>query len=203
MDQDKSLSSDKRQAAFAAMIEAIRDSQSAADMMEEAYDNLLGINRTDGRCLDILQRLGPLTAGQLAQEAGLTTGAITPLLDRLEAAGYVRRRRDTADRRKVFVEITELAGRMGQLVYSEMAEFGRSSSFEMPVADMQVIASFLRTSAFLDRKMSAVLAATKPKPSAGRKARLDAAETFAREIRREFKKLRSEIEDVWFGRSKG
>jgi DNA-binding MarR family transcriptional regulator len=201
MDQEI-LSSDKR-VAFEAMVAAIRDSQSAADMMEEAYDNLLGINRTDGRCLDILQRLGPLTAGQLAREAGLTTGAVTPLLDRLEAAGYVRRRRDQADRRKVFVEITELANRMGQLVYSEMAAFGQKSSFEMPIADMRVITSFLRTSAFLDRKMSAVLAATRPPPAASRKRRLAAAETFASEIRREFKRLRGEITEVWFGRSKG
>ena len=69
MDQDISPSKENRPAIFRQAIAAIRESQSAADMMEEAYDNLLGINRTDGRCLDILQRLGPLTAGDLARES--------------------------------------------------------------------------------------------------------------------------------------
>ncbi len=198
--KDISLSSGKREIAFEAMIAAIRESQSAADMMEEAYDNLLGINRTDGRCLDILQRLGPLTAGQLAKESGLTTGAITPLVDRLEAAGYVRRRRDTADRRKVFVEITEHAGKIGQLVYSGIANFGEAEAAQMPIADMEAITRFLRTSAFLDRQMSAVLTAKRPSPSAGKKQRLNAAEAFAAEIKREFARLREEITAVWFGK---
>ena len=183
------------------MIAAIRESQSAADMMEEAYDNLLGINRTDGRCLDILQRLGPLTAGQLAKESGLTTGAVTPLIDRLEAAGYVRRRRDTKDRRKVFVEVTDLAGRMGELVYSGIASFGEAEAAQMPVADMEVITRFLRTSAFLDRQMSAALTARRPSPSASKNQRVKAAEAFAAEIKREFARLRDEITAVWFGKS--
>jgi DNA-binding MarR family transcriptional regulator len=183
------------------MVDAIRQSQSAADMMEEAYDGLLGINRTDGRCLDILQRLGPLSAGQLAVEAGLTTGAVTPLLDRLEAAGYVRRRRDTADRRRVFVEITDLAGRLGQLVYAELAAFGERESLAMKIADMQVVTQFLRTSAFLDRRMAALLAEVRPPAAAGRRQRLGAAEKFAAGIRREFSRLAGEVAAVWSGRS--
>jgi DNA-binding MarR family transcriptional regulator len=200
MKQEILLSSDNRAATFEAMVAAIRESQSAADMMEEAYDNLLGINRTDGRCLDILQRLGPLTAGQLAKESGLTTGAITPLLDRLEAAGYVARRRDTVDRRKVFVEVTPHAYKMGRFVYEHLAEFGRNESAQMPVADMQVITRFLRASAFLDRQMVAVLAANRPPPSAGKKQRLNAAEKFAAQIKRDFSRLRDEIAAVWFGK---
>ena len=57
------------------------------------------------RCLDLIGRLGPMTAGRLAEESGLTTGAVTFILDRLEEAGMVTRRRDTEDRRRVWVEI--------------------------------------------------------------------------------------------------
>jgi len=59
----------------------------------------IGINPTDLNCLNILSLAGQLTPGQLAQATGLTTASITGVADRLEAAGYVRRERDTADRR--------------------------------------------------------------------------------------------------------
>jgi DNA-binding MarR family transcriptional regulator len=66
----------------------------------------MGLNRTDLRCLDVLDQRGPLTAGQLAGAMHLSSGAITTLVDRLERAGYARRVRDTADRRRVVVELT-------------------------------------------------------------------------------------------------
>jgi DNA-binding MarR family transcriptional regulator len=73
---------------------------------DQVTADLLGINRTDLNCLDIIERHGGVTAGQLAAEAGLTTGAVTAVLDRLEGEGYVRRVRDTEDRRRVKVEVT-------------------------------------------------------------------------------------------------
>ncbi len=77
----------------------------AASEFEGGLAKKLKLSRTDMRCLDLIGRLGPITAGHLAEEAGLTTGAVTFILDRLEAAGMVTRRRDTEDRRRVWVEI--------------------------------------------------------------------------------------------------
>ena len=54
----------------------------------------------------MIERRGSVTAGELATEAGLTTGAITGVIDRLERAGYARRERDAADRRRVTVAVT-------------------------------------------------------------------------------------------------
>lgn len=85
----------------------------------------MGINRTDARCLDILDRAGRMTAGRLAEENSLTTGAVTAIIDRLERAGLARRVRDESDRRKVLVEPTEKAGRLAAEIYGEMAESGR------------------------------------------------------------------------------
>jgi DNA-binding MarR family transcriptional regulator len=66
----------------------------------------LGLSATDHKALDLAARAeGPLTAGRIAQLTGLSTGAVTGVIDRLERAGFVRRVRDTADRRKVLVEI--------------------------------------------------------------------------------------------------
>src|SRR5919199_1332448 len=64
----------------------------------------LGLNPTDHKCLDVIIRnRTPMTASQLAEETGLSTGAITGVVDRLEKAGYVRRKRDQGDRRLVFI----------------------------------------------------------------------------------------------------
>ena len=63
----------------------------------------LGLNLTDLSCTGIVSVEGPVTAGRLAELAGLTTGAITGAIDRLERAGYVRRESDPNDRRRVVV----------------------------------------------------------------------------------------------------
>ena len=78
--------------------------------LDNAFDALaarkLGVNMTDLHCLNILESRSGLTAGELALEAGLTSGAVTGVIDRLERAGYVRRAADPGDRRKVKVEVT-------------------------------------------------------------------------------------------------
>jgi DNA-binding MarR family transcriptional regulator len=84
------LASRKRQI-FEELVYEVRRSQAATDRYDEAVAEAIGINRTDMRCLDVIQREGPVPAGRLAEETGLTTGAITTVLDRLERAGFGRR----------------------------------------------------------------------------------------------------------------
>jgi DNA-binding MarR family transcriptional regulator len=74
-------------------------------VFHEAVGKLLGLSSVERKCLDVLQRLGPVTAGMIAEHTGLTTGAVTGLVDRLETAGYVQRARDPHDRRKVVVQL--------------------------------------------------------------------------------------------------
>lgn len=85
-----------------------------AIMFHQAVADCLGLNATDHKCLDLLHSAGALTAGQLAELTGLTTGAITGIVDRLEAAGFVRREGDARDRRKVIIR--SVAERVGQHV---------------------------------------------------------------------------------------
>lgn len=66
-----------------------------------------GLNATDYFTLNLLDLEGALTSGELATRTGLTTGATTRLIDRLEKGGHVRRVHDPADRRKVIVEMAE------------------------------------------------------------------------------------------------
>jgi DNA-binding MarR family transcriptional regulator len=63
------------------------------------------LSPADLETLGFLQQEGPSTAGRLAEVTGLTTGAVTRMIDRLERAKYVRRRGDPADRRRVLVEL--------------------------------------------------------------------------------------------------
>ena len=73
-------------------------------MFHQAIAERVGLSVTDHKCLDILLRAGPVTAGRLAELSGLTTGAVTGVVDRLERAGFVRRVADPRDRRRVIVE---------------------------------------------------------------------------------------------------
>jgi DNA-binding MarR family transcriptional regulator len=102
------MSSEKRRI-FHELISEVRRSQNATDRFDQAVADALGLNRTDLRCLDTIEREGPVPAGRLAEATGLTTGAITTALDRLERAGYARRAPDPSDRRRVLVELTPQA----------------------------------------------------------------------------------------------
>src|SRR5579863_8198945 len=86
--------------------------------LHELVARKLGLNATDTRSLDLITRAGDseLTAGDLGRATGLTTGAITGILDRLEGAGFVERIRDANDRRRVIVRArVEAAGRVARL----------------------------------------------------------------------------------------
>jgi len=93
-----------------ALDEAIRKVGAQAVLISDLVATRVGINSTDLECLDLLQLNGPITAGQMSTRSGLTTGATTAMIDRLERAGYVRRRRDSGDRRVVVVEVLEHCG---------------------------------------------------------------------------------------------
>lgn len=100
-----SKTSTPRERLLVALDEAIRKVGAQAVLISELVATRVGINCTDLECLDLLQLAGPTTAGRMASHSGLTTGATTAMIDRLEQAGYVTRRRDPEDRRVVLVEV--------------------------------------------------------------------------------------------------
>ncbi len=77
----------------------------ATILFHTAIADRLKISATDVKCYSILRQSGPITAGQLAERTGLTTGAITGVIDRLERAKLVRRVRDPVDRRRIVLEL--------------------------------------------------------------------------------------------------
>jgi DNA-binding MarR family transcriptional regulator len=97
--------SDERRLLAMAFALAVRKTGSLFNLMGQAASDRAGINATDLNCLNILSFSGALTAGELARATGLTTASITGVVDRLEAAGFVHRERDSSDRRRVVVTI--------------------------------------------------------------------------------------------------
>src|SRR5712671_5069786 len=83
--------------------QAVRRSSGLGAIFSQTVATRAGISSSDLECLDFLDLEGRVTAGRLAEVTGLTTGAITGVVDRLEKAGLVRRERDPEDRRKVFI----------------------------------------------------------------------------------------------------
>jgi DNA-binding MarR family transcriptional regulator len=114
-----------REELLTALVRQTRLSQIASDKMDDAFCRRAGINLSDARCLDVLDVLGPLTAGELAAAASLSPGAVTSLMDRLEDLDLVTRTRDEGDRRRVVVELTDHARQLAWDAYGPLADYGR------------------------------------------------------------------------------
>ncbi len=122
----------------------VRASQRATDVVDELVCQLLGINRTDARCLDLLHEQGRMSAGALAQQSGLTSGAITAVIDRLERAGWARRVADPADRRRVLVELTPAATEGTEELMGPLGEEGVRLSERYSDEQLELFIDFMR-----------------------------------------------------------
>jgi len=89
------------------LMAAMRRASAIGVLLSQAVAQRAGLNSVDLECLDLILAGGPATAGQIGKRTGLTSGAVTGLIDRLERAGFVRRIADAHDRRKVLVEVRE------------------------------------------------------------------------------------------------
>lgn len=102
-------------------------------MFHHAIGERMGLSATEYKAADILRRFGPMTAGELAQQTGLTTGAVTGLVDRLERGGFVRRDHDKSDRRRVIItpivkgrfdEVRDLSSPVAEAISHLLSQYG-------------------------------------------------------------------------------
>jgi len=125
----------------------------------EGVARKLGLNATDTRCLDLIARSGDahVTAGDLGRATGLTTGAVTGILDRLEKAGMVERVRDASDRRKVFVRpVPEAMRRMGPF-YDKLGTAMMKLAAGYQTHELELIQDFLERNLALLKEQIAEL----------------------------------------------
>jgi len=101
------------------------------------------MNQTDMQCVHLLELMGPLTPGKLAECTGLTTGGVTVVLDRLERAGLVRRERNPHDRRSVLIHLQpETLGRIDAHYAGIHAQLGAFLA-TYPEHDLKTVLEFL------------------------------------------------------------
>jgi DNA-binding MarR family transcriptional regulator len=103
----KTTSQEGKQALAGRLMLALRRSSAAGVLHGQTVARRVGVNSSDLECLDLILMSGPSTAGEIARHTGLTSGAVTGLIDRLERLGLVERTADPADRRKVLVRVRE------------------------------------------------------------------------------------------------
>jgi DNA-binding MarR family transcriptional regulator len=128
-----------------------------AGNQDSSFDNLaadrLGLNRTDLLAINIIENSGGLTAGELAKEAGLTTGAVTGVIDRLERAGYARRVSDPTDRRRVKLEVTPKFYARADRIWGPMAaDWASRLAGRFTAEELERVIDFLRTTNELSRE---------------------------------------------------
>jgi len=170
------LSRPKVRAALMEELEhAVRRSSALGVIFGQTVANRIGIAASDLECLDFLNLEGRVTAGRLAELTGLTTGAITGVVDRLEKAGLVRRERDQSDRRKVYVAIVaESVARIGR--YYEPMQRAVLKDWETYTdAELKLLLRFMtqgyRTMLAATEELKAMVDAPAPKQGAAKPKR--------------------------------
>jgi DNA-binding MarR family transcriptional regulator len=126
-----------------AVHQAGRSLFAAQEAMTDETAAQLGLNKTDHRCMDIIQRHGRISAGQLAEAANLSTGATTAAIDRMERAGFVRRVPDEHDRRRVLIELSEHALTVGWRVFEPIVRANLEFLDSFSEEELETIHAFL------------------------------------------------------------
>lgn len=119
----------------------------ARDRMNALLATAAGISVTDLDALEHLEADGPLTQRELGDRLALTSGAITMLVDRLEAAGWVRRRPHPTDRRYLLVELTAQALASAPPALAAYHADVRALAAKVPLSSRKAISGFLQAAA--------------------------------------------------------
>ena len=141
-----------------------REHSDATVLFHSTIASFLGLHPTDYKVLGILERIGPLSAGDIARHSGLANASVTNLIDRLERKGFVRRIADPADGRRVIVEtvpdrITGAAALFASTRRSLARLYDHYSD-----RDLTVIADFLRRNAERVRAETGKLTSAEARP---------------------------------------
>jgi len=135
------------------LIREFRTSGNQDDAFDALAAERLGVSESDLRCLNIVENAGGISAGELAAQAGLTAGAVTGVIDRLERVGYARRVPDSADRRRVTVEVTPAFYKAADRIWGPMAaEWHSLLARRFTIEELERIAAFLRATNELGRR---------------------------------------------------
>ena len=138
---------------IAELIQEFRATANQDDAFDAVAARRLGVSETDMRCLNIIENSRGIAAGELAARAGLTPGAVTGVVDRLERHGYARRVPDGSDRRRVRVEVTQAFYGAAERIWGPLAADWQATLADRFDGDeLELIISFLRSATELGRQ---------------------------------------------------
>ncbi len=137
------VSSDPKNAALPAALLATRELHSATEALLDAIAARYGINRNDLRCLEILEREGPMNARRLAALSHLSQPAITKIVDRLVLAGYLSRRPSPVDRRAQVISTSNRDAELRASIWRPIVEEGTAVLGALPEEALQQLAEVL------------------------------------------------------------
>src|ERR1700761_2844627 len=129
----------------AALEHALRRPSAQGVLYSASGAQRLGIAPSDLECLDIVALNGEATAGALAAATGLTTGAVTGVIDRLEQAGLAARSRDAEDRRKVVVRALPALRQRVEPHFAPMRRAMAKAMARYSADELSLILDFLET----------------------------------------------------------
>lgn len=140
------MSSRKRESLLTSLHRAVRLFIAGASFMSQRAADALALHPTDMQFINLLDLLGPMTPGALAQCSGLSSGGVTVVLDRLAAAGYVRREANPHDRRSVLVHLERAQQRRVDSNYQDVQKQFAAVAAEFSDAELEVILRFFTAS---------------------------------------------------------
>ena len=148
------------------LVALLQDYAGEAELLGQAFAGRHRLHPTDLHALLAVMRAdtagAPLTPGRLGTRLGLSTGATTALVDRLERAGHVRRSRESTDRRRVTLRQAENAGRVGAAFFGPLGDRVDVVLQDFDDAELAATARFLSAMNALVADYRAELAADRP-----------------------------------------
>lgn len=136
------MSTESREELIKEVMSAGRNQSRTSAMFQQAIADKVGLYVTDVECIDFLMQEGPVTAGRLADITGLTSGAMTAAIDRLEKSGYVERQADPNDRRKVIIKLVPSRLKSGAKLYQNFGQSLFLALQEFSDSELKTIARF-------------------------------------------------------------
>jgi DNA-binding MarR family transcriptional regulator len=146
------------------IVVAIQDEQTQQTFLSNAIADRLGLTSSELEVMGTLVSRGPLSAGDLAKRTGLTSGAVTRLIDRLVERGSVRRRDDPADRRRVLVEITPGALRGCEPFYGPIEREGMALLDGLTEKELETVLKYLQVSYEFSKRHTERISAMPERP---------------------------------------
>ena len=138
-----------------AMVAALKRFQDSVDLFDATAAASLGINATDLRCLTALRDRGAMKAGEVAERLGITRGATTTALDRLEARKLLLRRPHADDGRSIVVDLTSEGHARVDAIWGPMRRRGGEHLRSYSIAELQLLERFFERSVELQMRCTA------------------------------------------------